>query len=151
MTNAALRQEPGAPVRDPILLHVEDDDVAASLLATLLNESEAPLHLFRVADGEQALAFLYQTGEYADAPRPDLILLDLGLPLRSGFEVLEEIRKNPLLRSLPVVVFSSSELAYDRDRAVGLGVLDFLTKRPSIQAMREALKQIRTFLPKNRA
>ncbi len=148
MTNTVTRQERGGRAPDQILLHVEDDDVAASLLETLLNESGTLLRLFRVTDGEEALQFLYQTGEYADMPLPALIVLDLGLPLRSGFEVLEQIHQDPRLRSLPVVVFSSSALACDRDRALGLGAVDFLTKLPSIQAMRDAIKQIRTYLPK---
>jgi two-component system, chemotaxis family, response regulator Rcp1 len=133
---------------DQILLHVEDDDVAASLLEMLLNESGAWLRLFRLTDGEEALAFLHQTGEHAGAPRPDLMLLDLGLPFRSGFEVLEEMREDARLQSLPVVVFSSSGLPSDRERALELGALDFITKRPSVQEMRDAVKQIRSYLPK---
>jgi CheY-like chemotaxis protein len=133
---------------DQILLHVEDDDVAASLLEMLLNESGAWLRLFRLTDGEEALAFLHQTGEHVGAPRPDLMLLDLGLPFRSGFEVLEEMREDARLQSLPVVVFSSSGLPSDRERALKLGALDFITKRPSVQEMRDAVKQIRGYLPK---
>jgi two-component system, chemotaxis family, response regulator Rcp1 len=133
---------------EQILLHVEDDDVAASLLEMLLNESGAWLRLFRLTDGEEALAFLHQTGEHAGAPRPDLMLLDLGLPFRSGFEVLEEMREDARLQSLPVVVFSSSGLPSDRERALELGALDFITKRPSVQEMRDAVKQIRSYLPK---
>jgi two-component system, chemotaxis family, response regulator Rcp1 len=133
---------------DQILLHVEDDDVAASLLEMLLNESGAWLRLFRLTDGEEALAFLHQTGEHAGAPRPDLMLLDLGLPFRSGFEVLEEMREDARLQSLPVVVFSSSGLPSDRERALELGALDFITKRPSVQGMRDAVQQIRSYLPK---
>lgn len=133
---------------DQILLHVEDDDVAASLLEMLLNESGAWLRLFRLTDGEEALAFLHQTGEHVGAPRPDLMLLDLGLPFRSGFEVLEEMREDARLQSLPVVVFSSSGLPSDRERALELGALDFITKRPSVQGMRDAVQQIRSYLPK---
>ncbi len=118
---------------DQILLHVEDDDVAASLLEMLLNESGPWLRLFRLTDGQDALAFLHQTGAHAGAPRPDLMLLDLGLPFRSGFEVLEEVREDARLQSLPVIVFSSSGLPSDRERALELGALDFITKRPSVQ------------------
>ena len=146
---AVLPEGLGVPVRDQVLLHVEDEDTVASLLQTLFNESSPPLRLFRVKDGLEALAFLHQTGEYVDMPLPDLIVLDLGLPFRSGFEVLEELREDPHLRSLPVVVFSSSGVPYDRDRALELGALDFLIKRPSVQAMRDAIAQIRTYLPKN--
>jgi two-component system, chemotaxis family, response regulator Rcp1 len=135
-------------VPEQVVLHVEDEDAVASLLQMLLNESWPPLRLFRVNDGEEALAFMHQTGDFVDAPRPDLILLDLGLPFRSGFEVLEYMRDDEHLRSLRVVVFSSSGVPSDRERVLELGALDFITKRPSVQGMRAAIKQIRSYLPK---
>ena len=66
-----------------------------------------------VRDGEQALAFLRRQGEYANAPRPDIILLDLGLPKKNGAEVLAEIKKDPALKRIPVIVLTSSDAEED--------------------------------------
>jgi CheY-like chemotaxis protein len=134
-------------MRDQILLHVEDEDITALLLETVLSESDPQVRLCRVNDGEEALAFLHQTGKHCNAPRPDLILLDLGLPRRTGFEVLAEIREDNGLRSLPVVVFSSSSYPLDRWKSLELGALDFIRKQPSLQGMKDAIRQVRTYLP----
>jgi CheY-like chemotaxis protein len=139
----------GVTVRDQILLHVEDEDVTAFLLETVLSESDPRVRVCRVSDGEEALAFLHQTGQHSNAPRPDLILLDLGLPRRNGFEVLAEIQGNTSLRSLPVVVFSSSSLPSDRRKSLELGALDFITKRSSRQGMTEAIRQVCAYFPKH--
>jgi len=93
------------------MLKMRSDRLAAR---AVLSESDPQVRLCRVRDGEEALAFLHQTGKHSHAPRPDLVLLDLGLPLRTGFEVLAEIRKSTGLRSLSVVVFSSSSRPSDR-------------------------------------
>ncbi len=66
-----------------------------------------------VRDGEQALAFLRRQGEYADAPRPDIILLDLGLPKKNGAEVLAEIKMDPALKRIPVIVLTTSDAEQD--------------------------------------
>ena len=66
-----------------------------------------------VRDGEQALAFLRRQGEYANAPRPDIILLDLGLPKKNGAEVLAEIKKDPALKRIPVIVLTTSDAEED--------------------------------------
>jgi chemotaxis family two-component system response regulator Rcp1 len=143
-----LLNRDGAIVRDQILLHVEDEDVTAFLLESVLSESDPQVRVCRVSDGEEALAFLHQTGKHSAAPRPDLVLLDLGLPHRTGFEVLAEIRGNTGLRSLPVVVFSSSSLPSDKLKSLELGALDFITKRPSVQGMTEAIRQVCAYFPK---
>jgi two-component system, chemotaxis family, response regulator Rcp1 len=136
-------------MHEQILLHVEDEDITASLLQSVLRESERRVRVCRVRDGEEALAFLHQTGEHHAAPRPDLILLDLGLPRRNGFEVLAEIRDNTGLRSLAVVVFSSSSRPSDRRKSLELGALDFITKRPSLQGMEDAIRQVCTYFPQH--
>lgn len=81
--------------------------------------------MFRVTDGEQAMAFLLQQGAYATAPRPDLVLLDLNMPRKSGFDVLAETKRNPRLRDINVVVFSTSTLPYDREKSLELGADDY--------------------------
>jgi CheY-like chemotaxis protein len=137
----------GIAMSEPILLHVEDEDAVALLLETVLHESAMQIRICRVIDGEEATAFLHRTGKYRSAPRPDLILLDLNLPRKTGFEVLIEIRDTPELRSLPVVIFTSSSHPADKRRSVELGALDFITKQSSLEGMTKAIQKACTYLP----
>jgi CheY-like chemotaxis protein len=123
-----------------VLLYVEDEDAAVFLLETALKEAGIRLRLFRVADGEQALAFLHQSGAYEKVPRPDLVLLDLNLPRKSGLEVLAEIQNSESLRNVPAVVFTSSALASDRRKSLSLGAREYITKPSSFDAFVEAVK-----------
>jgi DNA-binding response OmpR family regulator len=111
----------------PALLYVEDEDAAAFLLETALQEHNLKIQLFRVCDGEQALAFLNKAGPYAKAPTPQLILLDLNLPRLNGFQLLEHLR-NSNIPVVPVVVFTSSSLLTDKVRSLSLGAQEFITK-----------------------
>lgn len=125
---------------DKVLLYVEDEDAAVFLLETALREAGISVQLFRVSDGEQALAFLRRSGAYAKAPRPDLILLDLNLPRMTGLEVLSEMQSNGELRSIGVVVFTSSSLAADRKRSLSLGAKEYITKPSSFDGFVEAVR-----------
>jgi CheY-like chemotaxis protein len=98
-------------------VYVEDDDATAYLFQIARGEANLWPRVFRVTDGEQALAFLSRTATYRRAPAPDLVLLHLNLPCKSGFEVLAGIRQNSALRELPVVVFRNSVRPEDRARA----------------------------------
>ncbi|HMJ61433.1 MAG TPA: response regulator, partial [Bryobacteraceae bacterium] len=82
----------------PVMLYVEDEDAAVFLLETALKEMKIEVELYRVSNGEEALAFLNRSGAYCDAPRPGLVLLDLNLPRKGGLEVLSEIQGNETLR-----------------------------------------------------
>lgn len=115
-------------IGDCVLLQVEDDDVTAYLLQRALLRSDLLPQYFRVTDGEQATAFLLQDGQYKDAPRPNLVLLDLNLRRKGGLDVLAEMKGHLDLRDIPVVVFSASKLPYDRERAMQLGAVEFLNK-----------------------
>jgi CheY-like chemotaxis protein len=101
------------------ILLVEDNEDDADLMGTALREGKLPVRINVIDDGEDAIAYLRRQGKYAAAPRPDLILLDLGLPRKSGNEVLAEIKEDDSLRRIPVVVMTSSTnekdftLAYD--------------------------------------
>lgn len=104
-------------IRPLHILLVEDDDDHAEL-TTLALEAHDPRHrVTRARDGAEARDWLFQRGDHADASRPDLVLLDLNLPLVSGLEVLEEVKGDDALRTLPVVVLTTSDAETDRIRA----------------------------------
>ncbi|MFD1563751.1 response regulator [Haloarchaeobius amylolyticus] len=110
------------------ILLVEDNpgDVRLTREAFKQGRIENDLHV--VSDGNEALSFLSQEGEYADAPRPDLILLDLNLPGKDGEDILEELKNDPALRSIPVIVLTSSSAEEDIARSYELHANAYLTK-----------------------
>ena len=123
-----------------VLLYVEDEDAAVFLLETALKEAAIDVKLYRVADGEEALAFLRKSGHYSEMPRPDLVLLDLNLPRKNGLEVLSEMRGCEELRSLSVVVFTSSSLPVDKRKSLALGAQEYITKPASFDGFVAAIK-----------
>ena len=131
----------------PVLLYVEDEDAAVFLLETALKEAQTEVDLYRVSNGEEALAFLSRSGQYQEAPRPDLILLDLNLPRKGGFEVLSEMQNSDALRTLHVVVFTSSSFANDRKRSLALGAQEYITKPSTFDGFLSAIKTVCTYLP----
>ena len=125
---------------DQVLLYVEDEDAAVFLLETALKEAEIKLTLHRVSDGEEALAFLRRVGTYEKAPRPDMVLLDLNLPRKTGHEVLSEMHEDGYLQGIPVVVFTSSSAASDKRKSIALGAHKHITKPSSFDGFVEAIK-----------
>ena len=123
-----------------VLLYVEDEDAAVFLLETALKEADIDVALYRVADGDEALDFLKKTGAYQEMPSPDLVLLDLNLPRRTGLEVLSEMKQDAELRKLAVVVFTSSSLAVDKRRSLALGAQEYITKPASFDGFVKAVK-----------
>ncbi len=123
-----------------VLLYVEDEDAAVFLLDMAIKEAQIQLEVHRVADGEEALAYLAHAAGYAEEPDPDLILLDLNLPKKNGLEVLAEMQHAEGLRRIPVVVFTSSALASDKKRSMALGARQFITKPPSFEGLVAAVK-----------
>ena len=123
-----------------VLLYVEDEDAAVFLLETALKEADIQVDFYRVSDGEQALWFLHQLGNYEKAPRPGLVLLDLNLPRKSGLEVLAEMRDSDMLRPIPVVVFTSSALSSDRERSLALGAQHYITKPSTFDGLVDAVR-----------
>jgi CheY-like chemotaxis protein len=120
--------------RAAVVLYVEDDDATAFLLQTAVRENGIALDLFRVVDGNAALSFVNRDGAYVNAPTPDLVVLDLNLPGRSGLEILTEIRNNPKLRDLTVVIFSSSSSHEERDACLAAGADAYFTKHSDLNA-----------------
>ncbi|WP_226481184.1 response regulator [Natrinema amylolyticum] len=121
--------KPDSPRAEPAqILLVEDNpgDVRLTKEAFKQGRIENDLHV--VSDGTEALDFLSQRDPYADAPRPDLVLLDLNLPGKDGEEVLEELKDDPALRSIPVIVLTSSRAEEDIVKSYELHANAYLTK-----------------------
>lgn len=115
-------------IHECTLLHVEDDDTTAYLFHLALQQIGVWLQFVRVADGEQAMAFLLQNGPYSSASRPDLVLLDLNLPRKCGLDVLSEIKSSPKLSAIKVVVFTVYSFLDDREKSLKLGADCYLPK-----------------------
>jgi CheY-like chemotaxis protein len=98
-----------------------------------------------VTDGDQALQFLRRTGEYANAPRPGLILLDLNLPRRDGLEVLAELKADPGLRVIPVVILTTSQAEEDILRSYSLHANAYVSKPVDFERFIEVIRQIDSF------
>jgi chemotaxis family two-component system response regulator Rcp1 len=119
---------------------VEDCEPDARLFSELLADSSSGYRLSVVNDGEQAVDFLQRRNGYSNAPHPHLIFLDLNLPKRTGFEILQEIRSMPVLRPTPVVVLTSSQNENDVNAAYRGGANLYLRK-PSTLEQFESLMQ----------
>jgi CheY-like chemotaxis protein len=126
------------------LLCIEDDDAEYFVITIALKELDIPIRLLRVSNGEQGIQFLENTHGHEQAPRPDLILLNLNLPKRNGFEVLTEIRENESLRTIPVIIFTTSSTTAERERALSLGANDFISKPGTLTGLIETLRTICT-------
>ncbi len=134
-------------MRDRVLLYVEDDDSAHYLLSTVVRDREMNVDVQRVSDGRAALAFLRHGEPFQAAPRPDLILLDLNLPGTPGLTVLSDIRHDPALSGIPVVVFSSSSRSTDKAESLALGADEYITKPGTYEAFVRAVISACSFLP----
>jgi two-component system, chemotaxis family, response regulator Rcp1 len=122
--------EPGGKRRRGLeILMVEDNPADVGLTIEALDEEGVRHHVSVVEDGFEALAFLHRDEAFADAPRPDLILLDLNIPKMQGHEFLGEMRKDPDLKEIPVIVFSASDAPLDKARSYALNV-DLHVKKP---------------------
>ena len=114
---------------EPIqILLVEDNPGDVFLAKEALKESKMYSHLTVMIDGQEAMDYLNQKGNYTDAVRPDLILLDLNLPKKTGYEVLEEIKEDDSLRLIPVVILTSSDNEADIAKTYSLHANSYITK-----------------------
>jgi len=113
---------------EKVILSVEDDHAAFLLLEIAFKEVGGDFQLYRVEDGREALDFLRRHGRYLDAPKPNLVLLNLNMPRMNGFEVLEAMNDDPAMNDVPAVVFSSSRMDEDRAKCLALGARSFMTK-----------------------
>jgi CheY-like chemotaxis protein len=121
-----MTHEPGAPPLEILVVDDNEDDVL--LLQESLRGLPTVNLLHAVHDGEEAMTYLRREGRYADAPRPGLVLLDINMPKKNGFEVLAEMKNDPLLRIIPVVILTTSNRDADVTTAYGGGACSFVTK-----------------------
>ena len=130
--------------RKPVTILMADDDVDdRDFTRTAMRESRLANELRCVEDGEELLDYLYRRGRYADpkeSPRPGLILLDLNMPRKDGREALREIKSDPTLRQIPVVVLTTSKTEEDILRSYDLGANCFITKPVTFEGLVDVVK-----------
>jgi CheY-like chemotaxis protein len=127
------------------ILMADDDEDDGLLVREALAESQFPFHLHIVGNGEELLDYLYNRGLYTDqtkATRPGLILLDLNMPIKNGLEVLQEIKTDTSLRSIPVIILSTSENQEDIYQTYALGANSFITKPVTFAGLVEIMQNI---------
>ena len=127
------------------ILMVEDNPRDARLAVEALKDSKVRNNLHHVEDGVTAMRFLYRQAEYAQAPRPDLILLDLNLPRKDGREVLAEVKGDPKLRHIPVVIMTTSEAERDLLKMYGLHANAYVVKPIDLDRFVEVVQAIEGF------
>ena len=135
-------EPPPAPV---VVLLVEDDPGDVLMIREAFDENKVRNDLHVCSDGEDALLFLRQEAPHEDAPRPDLVLLDLNLPRRDGREVLAEIKADERLQTIPVVVLTTSEAEEDVLRSYALHANAYVTKPVDFDRFIDVVRQIDDF------
>lgn len=133
------------PVRPIEVLLVEDDEGDVLMTREALAEGKVLNHLNVVNDGVEAVAYLRQTGDYSDAARPDLVLLDLNLPKKDGRQVLEEVKADENLRRIPVIVLTTSAADEDILRSYNLHANAYVTKPVDFDRFVDVIRQIDDF------
>jgi CheY-like chemotaxis protein len=132
----------GRPIE---ILLVEDSPDDATLTIEALKEGKVRNHVHLAEDGVEALAFLRREGPRANAPRPDLVLLDLNLPKKNGWEVLAEIKDDANLRRIPVVIMTTSDDQKHVDEAYDLHANCYVTKPIDVDEFIGAVRKIEDF------
>jgi CheY-like chemotaxis protein len=130
------------PIR---ILLVEDSPGDVRLTQEILRDAKIANDLYVVGDGEAAMEFLHQEGEHEDAPRPDLVLLDLNLPRKDGREVLAEMAEDDELRGLPVIVLTTSAAERDILRSYELAANAYITKPIDLNEFITVVRSIESF------
>ena len=127
------------------ILLVEDDQAACRLMQAALTTSAVVHHLSSVCDGDLALDFLRNAGSYKQAPRPDLIFLDIHMPKKDGRELLTEIKADPVLRRIPVIVLTTSGEQQDVNSMYDLHANCYLRKSPDFDSLCRQIQVIEEF------
>jgi CheY-like chemotaxis protein len=127
------------------ILLVEDDPGDELITREAFEHNKLKNRLHVAHDGEEGLNYLYRRGEFADAPRPDLILLDLNLPKYDGRQLLEKIKSDPALAQIPVVVLTTSSAEEDILKSYKLHANAYVTKPVDLDQFMKAVRQIDEF------
>ncbi len=127
------------------ILMVEDSPSDAFIVKEALKRAGGSSNLHVVPDGVEAMAYLRRQGEYFDAARPDIILLDLNMPRKDGREVLAEVKRDDKLRCIPVIVLTSSNAEQDVSKAYELHANCYITKPTDFSKFKELIKSIEAF------
>ena len=143
------------PARKPVtVLHVDDDPNDTTLLRVACAKADVNFELQNIGDCTEAMDYLSGTGKYADRAQyqfPGLVLLDLKMPKATGLEILKWIRSHSMLKHLPVIVLSGSELQEDMHQAFAGGANSYLVKPPNFSSLVNMVKDIGAQLPKGGA
>jgi len=129
----------------PQVLLVDDNPADAALVQEASAGGKYQSHIEHVIDGEKATAYLHREEQYTEALRPDLIILDLNLPGKDGRKVLGEVKSDPDLRAIPVIVFSTSQAPQDIARCYELGANCYVNKPVSLEDFFSAIRSIEEF------
>ncbi len=127
------------------VLIADDLETHSFFLQSSFSQSKLDVRVHSVVDGQAVLAFLNKEGEYKDAPRPNLIMLDLNMPKKSGYDVLKEIKGSAALCQIPVIVMSSSTNQGDIDKAYSLHANAFVSKINAMNDMKSFINSIEQF------
>ena len=130
------------------ILIADDDEEDRMLIMDAIEESEIPSQVYFVKDGEEAMDYLHQRGKYGqgvNAPRPGIILLDLNMPRKDGRETLQEIKSDPNLKQIPVIILTTSKLETDINTSYDLGANTYITKPANFDSLVEIIKTIGSY------
>jgi chemotaxis family two-component system response regulator Rcp1 len=132
-------------MRTTEVLLVDDNPADTDLTTEVLARNGCPSHIHAVMNGAEAIAFLHREGKYASAVRPDFVILDLSLPGKDGRAVLAEVKADPLLRKIPITIFSTSEARQDIMRSYELGANCYVSKPGNLRDFISAVTSIGEF------
>lgn len=127
------------------ILLVDDDEADILLTRRALQRDKLLLEVHEVQNGEDCMAFLRKQPPYEDAPRPDIVLLDLNMPRMGGLEVLEAVRADPELRFLPIVILTTSSSDEDIVRSYNLNANCYITKPVNLSEFKRVIESIEHF------
>ncbi|MBD2458222.1 response regulator [Nostoc sp. FACHB-87] len=125
------------------ILMADDDEDDSMLVREAITVSQLPIDLHTVSNGEELMDYLHRRGQYTDnklAPRPGLILLDLNMPKKNGLEVLKEIKTDPELRTIPVIVLTTSKAEENIHHTYSLGANSYIVKPMTFSALVELME-----------
>jgi two-component system, chemotaxis family, response regulator Rcp1 len=136
---------PGTRAQPMEILLVEDNPVDVTIIRDALNAGRVSSNVHVAENGEEAMDFLHKKGKYSSVPTPEIIILDLNLPRKDGREILAEVKANPSLRRIPVIVLTVSEDEQDIWRSYDLQANCFITKPADTEQFTKALERLRAF------